>query len=82
MVDASEGVARRADSLLYLDTILDDQRNVDENKNKLRKLLNSYGLETTIDQKVVTKRIWEWVMQCDSNIGEPAFVGSLGTEGM
>lgn len=82
LVDASEGVARRADSLLYLDTILDDQRNVDENKNKLRKLLNSYGLETTIDQKVVTKRIWEWVMQCDSNIAEPAFVGSFGTEGM
>lgn len=82
LVDASEGVARRADSLLYLDTILDDQRNVDENKNKLRKLLNSYGLETTIDQKVVTKRIWEWVMQCDSNIAEPAFVGSFGTESM
>ncbi|CAD1480048.1 unnamed protein product [Heterotrigona itama] len=82
LVDASEGIARRADSLLYLDTILDDQRNVDENKNKLRKLLNSYGLETTIDQKVVTKRIWEWVMQCDSNIAEPAFVGSLGTETM
>ncbi|XP_018405488.1 PREDICTED: serine/threonine-protein kinase DCLK3 [Cyphomyrmex costatus] len=82
-VDVSESLARRGDSLLYLDTILDDRHNVDENKNKLRKLLNSYGLETTVDQKVVTKRIWEWVMQCDSNIDtEPGLISSFSTENM
>ncbi|KYQ51148.1 Serine/threonine-protein kinase SBK1 [Trachymyrmex zeteki] len=82
-VDVSESLARRGDSLLYLDTILDDRHNVDENKNKLRKLLNSYGLETTVDQKVVTKRIWEWVMQCDSNIDtEPGLISSFSTEDM
>lgn len=67
-MEINEGIPRRGDSLLYLDTILDDKNNMDENKNKLRKLLNSYGLETTVDQKVVTRRIWEWIMQCDSNI--------------
>lgn len=75
-------VARRGDSLLYLDTIVDERLNIDENKNKLRKLLNSYGLETAVDQKVVTKRIWEWVMQCDSNIDDVQHVGSYGTEAM
>ncbi|KAF7391443.1 hypothetical protein HZH68_010986 [Vespula germanica] len=81
-VDVNESLARRGDSLLYLDTIVDDRHNVDENKNKLRKLLNSYGLETTVDQKVVTKRIWEWVMQCDSTIHDPSFIGGFGTENM
>ncbi|KAL6421787.1 hypothetical protein ACFW04_010963 [Cataglyphis niger] len=84
-VDVSESLARRGDSLLYLDTILDDRHNVDENKNKLRKLLNSYGLETTVDQKVVTKRIWEWVMQCDSNMdieGSQSLVSGFSTEDM
>ncbi|XP_063980531.1 serine/threonine-protein kinase meng-po [Diachasmimorpha longicaudata] len=75
-------IARRADSLLYLDTIVDERLNVDENKNKLRKLLNSYGLETAVDQKVVTKRIWEWVMQCDSNIGDSQHLTTFGTDTM
>ncbi|XP_066594772.1 serine/threonine-protein kinase meng-po [Prorops nasuta] len=66
-VDVSECMARR-DSLLYLDTVMDDRFNVDENKNKLRKLLNRYGLETTVDRNVFERRIWEWVMQCDSNV--------------
>jgi len=79
----SESLARRGDSLLYLDTILDDRHHVDENKNKLRKLLNSYGLETTVDQKVVTERIWEWVMQCDSNVdSESSLIGGFSTEDM
>lgn len=56
------------DSVVYLDTIVDNRGSIDENKNKLRKLLSSYGLETTVDQKDVTRRIWEWVMQCDSNL--------------
>lgn len=82
-VDVSENLARRDDSLLYLDTIVDERRNnVDENKNKLRKLLNSYGLETTVDQKAVTKRIWEWVMQCDSSMVESGLIGSIGSEPM
>ena len=67
---------KRADSLLYLDTIIDDG-NFDENKNKLKKLLNSYGLETTVDQKDVTRRIWDWVMQCDSTLGDDS--GLLST---
>ncbi|KAG7209906.1 hypothetical protein KM043_011502 [Ampulex compressa] len=79
-IDVSDSIARRGDSLLYLDTILDDRDHMDENKNKLRKLLNSYGLETTVDQKVVTKRIWEWVMQCDSNVEEPNLIGVYGTD--
>ncbi|XP_011315040.1 serine/threonine-protein kinase SBK1 [Fopius arisanus] len=75
-------IARRADSLLYLDTIVDERLNIDENKNKLRKLLNSYGLETAVDQKVVSKRIWEWVMQCDSNIGDSQYLSPLPAESM
>ena len=82
-VDVSENFARRADSLLYLDTIVDDRNNFDENKNKLRKLLNSYGLETTVDQKDMTKRIWEWVMQCDSNLGDSGLLStSFGSGSM
>ncbi|XP_014216984.1 serine/threonine-protein kinase SBK1 [Copidosoma floridanum] len=70
-VDASENFpgVRRADSLLYLNTIVDERHNAcDENKNRLRRLLNSYGLETTLDQRDMTKRVWEWVMQCDSSL--------------
>lgn len=69
-VEVPQQIPRRGDSLLYLDTVVDERNNVDENKNKLRKLLSSYGLETTVDQNVVTKRIWEWVMQCESGASE------------
>lgn len=74
-------VSRQADSLLYLNTIVDDRNNFDENKNKLKKLLNSYGLETSVDQKDMTKRIWEWVMQCDSNAGDSGLIGSSNITG-
>ncbi|XP_001604506.2 serine/threonine-protein kinase meng-po [Nasonia vitripennis] len=71
-----ENFVRQADSLLYLNTIVDDRNNFDENKNKLKKLLNSYGLETSVDQKDMTKRIWEWVMQCDSNVGDSGLLSA------
>lgn len=81
-VDASDSFLKKGESLMYLDTIIDDRHNVDENKNKLRKLLSSYGLETTVDQKVVTKRIWEWVMQCDSHEGDSGLISGFGTDTM
>ncbi|KAK0161921.1 hypothetical protein PV327_008318 [Microctonus hyperodae] len=76
-------MTRKGDSLLYLDSIVDERLNIDENKNKLRKLLNSYGLEAAVDQKVVTKRTWDWVMQCDSNFDDVSLhVGGFGGETM
>ncbi|XP_049958207.1 serine/threonine-protein kinase meng-po [Schistocerca serialis cubense] len=37
----------------------------DEGKGRLRKLLSSYGLETTVDQRLVARRVWEWVLACE-----------------
>lgn len=42
------------------------RNSIDENKNKLARLLSSYGLETTVDHQVTTKRIWEWVLACEN----------------
>lgn len=60
---------RKDSANLYLNHNEDDDAHhiVDESKNRLKKLLSSYGLETTIDQKVMTTRIWEWVLSCESN---------------
>ena len=69
-------------SIIYLDTLCDNRiggDNVDENKNKLKKLLSSYGLDTTIDQKDMTKRIWEWVMSCDSNLRSDSYTNIVET---
>lgn len=46
----------------------------DEGKSHLKKLLSSYGLETTVDQKVISKRVWEWVLACEAN-EEPSLEG-------
>lgn len=55
----------RRDSLqTYLDQ--GDHTGSDENKSRLKRLLSSYGLETTVDQKVLTKRVWDWVLQCEN----------------
>ena len=38
---------------------------LDENKQRLRRLMSTYGLETHLDQSAVKKRIWEWVLSCE-----------------
>lgn len=37
-----------------------------ECKLRAKKMVNNYGLETKIDQNVITKRIWEWISNCES----------------
>jgi serine/threonine-protein kinase SBK len=59
------GASRRESINMYLNQLDDKTHLVDESKNRLKKLLSTYGLETTIDQKTITKRVWEWLLQCD-----------------
>ncbi|XP_069702062.1 serine/threonine-protein kinase meng-po [Periplaneta americana] len=58
-------ISRRESINMYLNQLDDKTHLVDESKNRLKKLLTGYGLETTIDQKAMTKRVWEWLLQCD-----------------
>ncbi|KDR20034.1 serine/threonine-protein kinase SBK1 [Zootermopsis nevadensis] len=58
-------LSRRESINMYLYQLDDKTHLVDESKNRLKKLLSGYGLETTIDQKAMTKRVWEWLLQCD-----------------
>lgn len=37
-----------------------------ECKMRTKRMVNNYGLETKIDQNVITKRIWEWISNCES----------------
>lgn len=64
-------IERKNSAMLHLNQEDDDDDDVhciaDESKTKLKKLLSSYGLETTIDQKVMTSRIWDWVLSCENN---------------
>lgn len=46
------------------------RQSLDENKQRLRRLMSTYGLETHLDQGEVKKRIWEWVLSCEENQGE------------
>jgi serine/threonine-protein kinase SBK len=57
--------SRRESLNMYLNQLDDKNHLVDESKNRLKKFLSAYGLETTIDQKAMTKRVWEWLLQCD-----------------
>lgn len=41
---------------------------MDENKQRLRRLMSTYGLETQLDQGTIKKRIWEWVLKCETNL--------------
>nr|CAD7199119.1 unnamed protein product [Timema douglasi] len=69
---SSSAAAVSGDKRDYLNMYLDhgDEHNQlsDESKSKLKRLLNSYGLETTVDQKVMTKRVWEWLMTCETEL--------------
>lgn len=69
IVGASTLVQDRKDSLgLYLSNTDGGSRHSQENnKNKLNKLINSYGLDTAVDKKAVSQRVWEWVLSCDAN---------------
>lgn len=40
---------------------------LDESKTRLQRIMSSYGLETTIDQAAVKKRIWDWLSSCDDS---------------
>ncbi|XP_044735155.1 serine/threonine-protein kinase meng-po [Chrysoperla carnea] len=44
-----------------------DRGSEDAGKTRLKRLLSSYGLETTVDQSVVTKRVWDWVLSCEAH---------------
>lgn len=67
----SSPVERKDSTNLYINNDEDDEEDdahhvVDESKTRLKKLLSSYGLETTIDQKAMTSRIWDWVLSCET----------------
>ena len=58
-------ISRRESLNMYLNQMDDKSHLVDESKNRLKKMLSGYGIETTVDQKAISKRVWEWLMQCD-----------------
>lgn len=43
------------------------RHSLDENKQRLRRLMSTYGLDTHLDQGAVKKRIWEWVLSCEES---------------
>lgn len=47
----------------------DSRPSLEENRTRLGRLMSTYGLETTISQVDVKKRIWDWVLSCDENHG-------------
>lgn len=61
----SNTILERRDSLqTYLNQL--EQTGSDDNKTRLKRLLSSYGLETSVDRMVLSKRVWDWVVQCDT----------------
>ena len=63
-------IERKNSEDIYLHIDDDDNDDIrietDDSKIKMAKLLSSYGLETTIDQKSMSKRLHEWVLSCES----------------
>jgi serine/threonine-protein kinase SBK len=57
--------SRRESINMYLNQLDDKTHLVDESKNRLKKLLSAYGLETSLDQKAMTRRVWQWLLECD-----------------
>lgn len=65
-LNANTILGDRRDSLqTYLNQL--EQTGSDENKTRLKRLLSSYGLETSVDQRVLSKRVWDWVLQCETH---------------
>lgn len=52
---------------------------MDENKQRLRRLMSTYGLDTQLDQGIVKKRIWEWVLKCEANLCDDVEGGYEGS---
>ncbi|KAK6634156.1 hypothetical protein RUM43_001772 [Polyplax serrata] len=44
----------------------DVENNSSENRGKSKRLVSTYSLETKVDQNLITKRIWEWISNCES----------------
>lgn len=44
----------------------DGRASLDENRTRLRRLMSSYGLESSMTQVDVKKRICDWVLSCDT----------------
>lgn len=63
-------IERKNSEDIYLNMDDDDDDDVhievDESKTRMAKMLSSYGLETTVDQKTMSKRLQEWVLSCES----------------
>jgi serine/threonine-protein kinase SBK len=59
------GASRKESFNMYLNQLDDKTRLVDESKSRLKKLLSAYGLETSVDQRAMTRRVWEWLLECD-----------------
>lgn len=82
LVSTHHFMGDRRDSLqTYLNQFESD---CDDNKTRLKRLLSSYGLETSVDQRVMTKRVWDWVLQCDTqteggNLSSHCSMTSLST---
>lgn len=64
LVNSHTFIDRRDSLQTYLNQF--EQTDCDDNKTRLKRLLSSYGLETSVDQRVLTKRVWDWVLQCDT----------------
>lgn len=65
-------VDRKNSEDLYFNLDDDDDNDdvrveMDDSKMKMAKMLSSYGLETTIDQTIMSKRLYEWVLSCETD---------------
>lgn len=59
---------KNSEDIYFIEDDDDDVRiEVDESKTKMAKMLSSYGLETTVDQKTMSKRLQEWVLSCETD---------------
>lgn len=39
----------------------------DEGKSRLQALLTRHGVETSVDQKAASRRLWDWVVACETH---------------
>lgn len=66
LVAGADGLCTDKDSICVYLNQRESRPSMDENKQRLRRLMSTYGLETQLDQGAIRKRIWDWVLKCET----------------
>lgn len=66
LVAGADGLCTDKDSICVYLNQRESRPSLDENKQRLRRLMSTYGLETQLDQGAIRKRIWDWVLKCET----------------